>query len=158
MALENGVGVLIAPNFCIGAVLMTKFAAEAAVYLPDVEIVEYHHDQKADAPSGTAIYTAEYINSKTGKTNPPALKSKEMLSDNSKGACIGNIRIHAVRLPGFVASQEVILGGMGHTLKIRHDTTSRASFMPGILHAIKNIIGKSGLFYGLETLLFQENG
>ena len=156
MALKNNAGVLIAPNFCIGAVLMMKLAAEAAKYLPNVEIIEYHHDQKADAPSGTAITTAEYINKAVTATNAPAISSKEILNENSQGARVGNIRIHAVRLPGFVASQEVILGEKGQTLKIRHDTINRDAFMPGILCSSKKIIGKKGLFYGLESLLFQE--
>ena len=156
LALKNGVGILLAPNFCIGAVLMMKFAAEAAKYLPNVEIIEYHHDQKADAPSGTATYTADYINKAVTETKAPTVTSKEMLNENSQGARIGNIRIHAVRLPGFVASQEVILGGKGNTLKIRHDTVNREAFTPGILHSSKKIIGKKGLFYGLESLLFQD--
>ncbi len=154
LALKKGVAVLIAPNFCIGAVLMMKFAAEAAKYMPNVEIIEYHHDQKADAPSGTAITTAEYIINHAGETNPPFVVSKEVLSGNSQGANMGNIRIHAVRLPGYVASQEVIFGDKGHTLKIRHDTINRESFMPGILQAAKKIGDKSGMFYGLETLIF----
>lgn len=135
---------------------MMKFAAEAARYLPNVEIIEYHHDNKADAPSGTAITTGEYINRKNGKTNPPSMKSKELLKDNSQGALLGNIRIHAVRLPGFVASQEVIFGEKGQTLKIRHDTINREAFMPGIIYSAKSIIGRKGLFYGLETLMFNE--
>jgi 4-hydroxy-tetrahydrodipicolinate reductase len=156
IALKNGIGLLIAPNFCIGAVVMMKLAAEAAKYLPNVEIIEYHHDHKADAPSGTAITTAEYINDANANgINPPAVQSSELLNDNSQGAKIGNIRIHAVRLPGFVASQEVILGGEGQTLTIRHDTINRESFIPGIVYAVKNIIGKKGLIYGLEKLLFQ---
>lgn len=156
IAQKNGCGILIAPNFCIGAVVMMKLAAEAARYLPNVEIIEYHHDHKADAPSGTAITTAEYINdANVSGINPPAVQSSELLKDNSQGARIGNIRIHAVRLPGFVASQEVILGGEGQTLTIRHDTINRESFIPGIVYAVKNIVGKKGLFYGLDKLLFQ---
>jgi 4-hydroxy-tetrahydrodipicolinate reductase len=145
--------VLVAPNFSIGAILMMKFAAEAAKYMPHVEIVEYHHDQKADAPSGTAIHTAEYIASLAGTTKASAVESKELLEVPSRGAAIGNIRIHAVRLPGYVASQEVILGDNGQTLKIRHDTINRESFLPGILLAIKEISKYEGLIYGLENLL-----
>ncbi len=156
IALKNDSGILIAPNFCIGAVVMMKLAAEAAKYLPNVEIIEYHHDHKADAPSGTAITTAEYINNaNVNKINAPAVQSYELLNDNSQGAKIGNIRVHAVRLPGFVASQEVILGGEGQTLTIRHDTINRESFIPGILYAVRNITGNKGLIYGLEKLLFQ---
>lgn len=153
LAVENQVGILIAPNFCIGAVLMMKFAAEAAKYMPNIEIIEYHHDQKADSPSGTAIITAEKINEHVDHTNPPSVIGKEILSENSQGAKVKNIRIHAVRLPGFVASQEVILGDMGQTLKIRHDTINREAFLPGILQATRKIIGKTGMFYGLETLI-----
>lgn len=157
IALKNDIGILVAPNFCIGAVVMMKLAAEAAKYLPNVEIIEYHHDHKADAPSGTAITTAEYINTVNAhQINLPAVQSRELLNENSQGAKIGNIRIHAVRLPGFVASQEVILGGEGQTLTIRHDTINRESFIPGIVFAVKNIIGKKGLIYGLEKLLFQD--
>jgi 4-hydroxy-tetrahydrodipicolinate reductase len=153
IAKENGVGVLIAPNFAIGAILMMKFAAEAAKYMPHVEIIEYHHDQKADAPSGTAIKTAEYIISKTGILRKPAVESEEMYESASQGARAGNIRIHAVRLPGFVASQEVIFGETGQTLKIRHDSINRSSFIPGIILGIQKISNYTGLVYGLENLL-----
>ena len=153
LARKNNLGVLIAPNFSIGAILMMKFAAEAAKYIPNVEIIEYHHDRKADAPSGTAIHTAEYINSIAGITKKPLVESNEVLESASLGARIENIRIHAVRLPGFVASQEVILSENGQTLKIRHDTTNRESFIPGILLGIKKISNFVGLIYGLENIL-----
>lgn len=153
LAKDRGLGVLIAPNFCIGAVLMMKFAAEAAKYLPYVEIVEYHHNQKADSPSGTAVKTAELINSAVGKTRPPLIESREELGLSSLGAKIGNIRVHSVRLPGFLASQEVILGENGETLKIRHDTINRESFIPGVLLGIKNIMNYKGLLDGLEQIL-----
>jgi 4-hydroxy-tetrahydrodipicolinate reductase len=146
-------GVLIAPNFGIGAVLMMQFAAQAAKYMPNVEIVEYHHDQKADAPSGTAIKTAQLINEAVGQTNPPAVVSEEFLPTRSQGAKLGNIRIHAVRLPGFVATQEVMLGALGQRLILRHETINRESFMPGVMLGCKKIIGKTGLIYGLEKLL-----
>lgn len=145
--------VLIAPNFAIGAVLMMQFAAQAAKYMPDVEIVEYHHDHKADAPSGTAIKTAQLINETVGQTNPPAVKSEEELEAPSQGAQIGNIRIHAVRLPGFVATQEVMLGALGQRLILRHETINRESFMPGVMLACKKITAHTGLIYGLEKLL-----
>jgi len=154
LAAKNGTGLLIAPNFCIGAVLMMKMAAEAARYLPNVEIVEYHHDHKADAPSGTAIATAEFINRMVTGIRSPAVESRELLDGHSRGARNGAIPIHAVRLPGFVASQEVIFGGEGHTLRIRHDTTDRRAYMPGVLHSVRNLPGKTGLYYGLESLLF----
>ncbi|GBR77647.1 4-hydroxy-tetrahydrodipicolinate reductase [Candidatus Termititenax dinenymphae] len=146
-------GVLIAPNFGIGAVLMMQFAAQAAKYMPHVEIVEYHHDHKADAPSGTAIKTAQLINEAVGQTNPPAVESKEFLAERSQGAKLGNVRIHAVRLPGFVATQEVMLGALGQRLVLRHETINRESFMPGVILACKKILDKQGLIYGLEKLL-----
>lgn len=150
---KHNTAALIAPNFGIGAVLMMQFAAQAAKYMPQVEIIEYHHDQKADAPSGTAIKTAQLINEAVGATQPPKVESEEMLGLRSQGAKVGNIRIHAVRLPGFVASQEVILGGQGQRLLLRHETINRESFMPGVVLACKKILGKKGLVYGLEKLL-----
>jgi 4-hydroxy-tetrahydrodipicolinate reductase len=150
---ECNTGVLIAPNFGIGAVLMMQFAAQAAKYMPHVEIIEYHHDQKADAPSGTAIKTAQLINEAVGTTQPPKVESEEMLDLRSQGAKVGNIRIHAVRLPGFVATQEVILGGQGQRLCLRHETINRESFMPGVVLACKKMKNKKGLVYGLEKLL-----
>ena len=146
-------GVLIAPNFAIGAVLLMQFAAQAVRYMPSVEIIEYHHDHKADVPSGTAIKTAQLINETVGETMPPAVESKEFLPERSQGARLGNIRIHAVRLPGFVATQEVMLGAQGQRLILRHETINRESFMPGVLLACKKITGQVGLIYGLEKLL-----
>jgi 4-hydroxy-tetrahydrodipicolinate reductase len=154
MAKLNGVGILIAPNFSIAAILMMKFAVEAAKYMPHVEIVEYHHDQKADTPSGTAIKTAENINIIAGKIQKSAVASKELSELKSLGTKIGNIRIHSVRLPGFIASQEVIFGENGQSLKIRHDTINRSSFIPGIILGIKEISKYTGLIYGLENLLW----
>lgn len=145
--------VLIAPSFSIAAILMMKFAAEAARYFPNLEIVEYHHDTKVDAPSGTALRTAEFINERCGVTEPPHVESEGPHADVSRGARIGNIRIHAVRLPGFVASQEVLLGGPGETLRIRHDPIDRQSYVPGVLHALRTISRHRGLVYGLENLL-----
>ncbi|MBU0581056.1 MAG: 4-hydroxy-tetrahydrodipicolinate reductase [Candidatus Margulisbacteria bacterium] len=151
-AKDKKLGGLIAPNFGIGAVLMMKYAADAAKYLPNVEIVEYHHDNKADAPSGTAIKTAEQILEANLNIQGPNKKSKEELR-GALGAEMGNIRLHAVRLPGFVASQEVILGGVGQTLKIRHDTINRESFMPGVVMACKKVVGLKEMVYGLEKIL-----
>jgi 4-hydroxy-tetrahydrodipicolinate reductase len=119
---------LIAPNFAIGAVLMMRFAAEAARHMPKAEIVELHHDRKLDAPSGTAARTARLMG--------------------------GEVPIHSVRLPGLVAHQEVILGGLGETLTIRHDSLSRESFMPGVVRAVREVGGRPGLTVGLEALLF----
>jgi 4-hydroxy-tetrahydrodipicolinate reductase len=124
---KNEVNCVVAPNFAIGAVLMMKFATEAAKYLPQAEIIELHHDKKLDAPSGTALKTAEMMGKK--------------------------IPIHSVRLPGLVAHQEVIFGGVGQTLTIRHDTINRESFMPGVLLAIHKVKKLKGLVYGLEQLL-----
>ncbi|MBI4744426.1 MAG: 4-hydroxy-tetrahydrodipicolinate reductase [Actinobacteria bacterium] len=139
--------VFIAPNFAIGAVLMMRLSGIAAKYFPNVEIIELHHDQKADAPSGTAIKTAEMIEAAPAKTN-----EKETIK-GSRGGEYKNIHIHSVRLPGLVAHQEVIFGGQGQTLKIRHDSIDRTSFMPGVIMAIKAVKDRPGLTYGLECLL-----
>lgn len=152
LALENEVGVAVIPNFAIGAVLMMKLAQEAAQYFPDVEIIEMHNDQKIDAPSGTAIKTAEMINSH--RVRNPVRNSREYERiAGSRGGEINGIRIHSVRLPGFVAHQEVIFGGVGQSLTIRHDSFDRVGFMPGVLMTVKKIIGIKGLVYGLENLL-----
>ena len=129
---KNGVNILVAPNFAVGAVLMMKYAADAAKYLSKAEIIELHHDQKLDAPSGTALKTAEMI---------------------KRSSNIKDIPIHSVRLPGFVADQEVIFGGLGQTLSIKHRTIGRESFMPGVVLAAKKIKSLKGLTYGLENIL-----
>ena len=121
--------------------------------MPYVEIVEYHHNQKADAPSGTAIHTAELINSSVSCLKGPVIESKDLFATSSQGVRVGAVKIHSVRLPGFVASQEVILGDSGQTLKIRHDTISRESFIPGVLLAIRGISKCSGLVDGLDKML-----
>jgi 4-hydroxy-tetrahydrodipicolinate reductase len=151
-ALKLGLGGLIAPNFAIGAVLMMRFAAEAARYLPHVEIIELHHDGKAEAPSGTAIKTAELIAEVRPKAPPPQVESKE-LQPGARGARGYPVPIHSVRLPGHVAHQEVILGGLGESLRIRHDSISRECFMPGVLLAVKKAPTLKELYYGLEHLL-----
>lgn len=132
---KNKVNCLVAPNFAIGAILMMKFAKEAIHYMPQVEIIELHHDKKLDAPSGTAKKTAE------------------MIENERKGVKTKKIPIHSVRLQGLVAHQEVIFGGLGQTLKIRHDSISRESFMPGVVMAIRKVKKIKGLVYGLENLL-----
>ncbi len=142
--------VFIAPNFAIGAVLMTHFAAAASKYLPNVEIVELHHDGKADAPSGTALKTAEEI-AKAREEIPPVTMGETV--PGARGAEVDGMRVHSIRLPGLVAHQEVILAGPGQTLSIRHDAYDRTSFMPGVLLAIKNVAARPGLTVGLETLL-----
>lgn len=153
VAKVNNKAALIIPNFAIGAILMMKYASEAARYLPRVEIIEYHHDKKADAPSGTALKTAQLIQETAGEINTVQLEEEELVS-GARGGVYQNIPIHSVRLPGYIASQEVILGGVGQTLKFRHDTISRESFMPGVLLCCEKAASYAGqLVYGLETLL-----
>jgi 4-hydroxy-tetrahydrodipicolinate reductase len=149
---EVKLGGVIAPNFAIGAVLMMKFAAEAARHLPHVEIIELHHDQKADAPSGTAVKTAELIAGARPKPPPPKVQEKE-LAPGARGAGSYPVRIHSVRLPGLVAHQEVLFGGLGQTLSIRHDSIHREGFMPGVVLAVKKVMTLDRLVYGLEHLL-----
>lgn len=150
----NQRGCLIAPNFAIGAVLLMRFAADAARYFPDVEIIEMHHERKKDAPSGTAIRTAELIAAaREGKPLPPPADAFESVAGARGGRAAGAIPVHSLRLPGFVASQEVIFGGAGQRLSLRHDSIDRASFMPGILLAIRRASVLQGLVIGLENLL-----
>lgn len=149
---ENKTSAFIAPNFAIGAVLMMKASQEIAKYLPNVEIIELHHDQKLDAPSGTALRTAELI----GEVRNAMQQGHPNEVEKIKGARGGNIegiRIHSVRLPGYVAHQEVIFGGLGQTLTIRHDSIDRESFMPGVILACKKVVGLNGLVCGLENIL-----
>jgi len=143
--------VFVAPNFAIGAVLMMRFSAAASRWLPSVEIIELHHAGKAEAPSGTAIKTAEEI-AKARPEGGEAPPSKEIAA-GARGADVAGIHVHSVRLPGLVAHQEVILAGPGQSLTIRHDSYDRASFMPGVLLAVKAITRHPGLTYGLENLL-----
>jgi 4-hydroxy-tetrahydrodipicolinate reductase len=145
------VGVLVAPNFGIAAVLMMRFAATAAPYFDSVEIIELHHPNKIDAPSGTARRTAELIAAARGDKRSPDATTQEL--DGARGALVDNVRIHAVRLAGLVAHQEVLLGGDGETLTIRHDSLSRESFMPGVLLAIRNVASHPGLTVGIDALL-----
>lgn len=152
MAKSKGLGALVIPNFAIGAVLLMTFAAQAAKHMPKVELIEYHHDKKADAPSGTAIKTAEMIHASNAHVNAAKLDEVEHI-DGVRGGRKHNIPIHSIRLPGYVASQEVILGGVGQTLTIRHDTISRDSFMPGVILCVRKINQISGLVYGLENVL-----
>lgn len=150
---QKKIGGLVAPNFAIGAVLMMKFAREASKYLDHAEIIEYHHNQKADAPSGTSIKTAQLMaesQEKFGKTNAP---EKELIASARGANGPSDIRIHSVRLPGFVAHQEVIFGGQGQVLTFRHDSIDRTSFMPGVALSCKKVMELNGLTYGLEHLL-----
>lgn len=152
VAKENSVSVIVCPNFAIGAILMMRFAQEASKYMSRVEIIEYHHDKKADAPSGTAIKTAEMIHETNPHINKRTLEEKEII-EGARGGAKHGIPIHAVRVPGFVANQEVIFGGLGQTLTIKHDTISRESFMPGVVLALRKAVNRNGLTYGLENLL-----
>jgi len=152
-------GALIAPNFAIGAILMMRFAQEAARYLPDAEIIEMHHERKLDAPSGTAAKTAEMIAAGRRQATPTALPPDafEKMPGARGAKAAGDVPVHSVRLPGFVASQMVIFGGLGQTLTLRHDSLDRKSFMPGVLLAVRHapaLAANGGeLVYGLENLL-----
>lgn len=142
---------LVAPNFAIGAVLMMRLAAEVARHLPDVEIIESHHAGKVDAPSGTALRTARLIaEARAGGTAPGAASGA---SAPARGQLVDGIRVHSVRLPGLVAHQEVVFGGPGQTLTVRHDAVDRTSFMPGVLLAVKAVPQRPGMTVGLESLL-----
>jgi 4-hydroxy-tetrahydrodipicolinate reductase len=145
------VGVLIAPNFGIGAVLMMKFAATAAPYFDSVEIVELHHPRKIDAPSGTARRTAELVANARSRRPSPDATEQEL--DGARGSDVSGVRVHAVRLEGLLAHQEVLLGGHGETLTIRHDSLSRESFMPGVLLGVRWIRDHPGLTVGIEAAL-----
>ncbi len=152
-AKEHNWAALIAPNFAIGAVLMMKFAVEAAKHFPNIEIIEYHHEQKKDSPSGTAIKTAEMISENLTTVKAASDDQFERLA-GARGANLGSINIHSVRLPGYVAHQEVICGLPGQNLTIRHDSTHRESFMPGVVLAVRKIGELQGITYGLEHILF----
>lgn len=149
---EKGLGALIIPNFAIGAVLMMTFAAKAAKYLPHVEIIESHHDNKLDAPSGTSLKTAEMIAAarKEIKQGHPA---EHEIWEGARGAYYDGFRIHSVRLPGLVAHQEVLFGGEGQLLTIRHDSLHRESFMPGVELSVRKVMNMERLEYGLEKIL-----
>ena len=151
---KAGVGGLIAPNFALGAVLMMRFAAEAARFFPNVEVIELHHDQKVDAPSGTAKTTVEMILEQRDDFQQGPLNETENISGVRGGKLAGGVRIHSIRLPGLVAHQEVLFGGLGQTLSIRHDTISRESFIPGVILAARKVKGLKKIIYGLDKLLF----
>lgn len=149
---KKGVGALWATNFALGAILMMKFAGEAARYFQNVEIIEYHHDKKLDAPSGTSLTTAGIIKEirKSIKQGNP--EEKELLK-GARGADFDGFRIHSVRLPGFIAHQEVIFGDSGQVLTIRHDSMNRESFMPGVILACKRIVQEKTFIEGLDKIL-----
>ena len=150
---EKNIGCLIAPNFAVGAVLLMMFAQKASKYFNNAEIIELHHNKKKDAPSGTAIKTAELMTQERSEFNQDNCAEVETL----KGArgCItnSNIHIHSVRLPGYVASQEVICGSVGQVLTIRHDSFDRISFMPGVILGIRHVMANNSFVYGLDNIL-----
>lgn len=145
-------GAFIAPNFAIGAILMMRFAQETAKYFPNVEIIELHHDQKLDAPSGTALKTAEWI-SEVRKPMVQGHPNEYEKVQGARGGDVDGIHIHSVRLPGLVAHQEVIFGGLGQTLIVRHDAYTRETYMPGVMLAIRKALGLTSLVIGLENFL-----
>jgi 4-hydroxy-tetrahydrodipicolinate reductase len=154
LAHKPGVGVLVAPNFGIGAVLMMQFAARAARHFESVEVIELHHPRKLDAPSGTATHTAQLIaraRAEAGMGPVPDATKDEV--DGARGADIDGVRVHSVRSAGLVAHQEVLFGTTGETLTIRHDSLDRASFMPGVLLGIRAVRNRPGLTVGLDPLL-----
>ncbi|WP_328395745.1 4-hydroxy-tetrahydrodipicolinate reductase [Streptomyces sp. NBC_00390] len=149
-----GTGVLIAPNFSIGAVLTMKFAQQAARYFESVEVVELHHPNKADAPSGTATRTAQLIAAARAEAGcAPQPDATVSALDGARGADVDGVPVHAVRLRGLLAHQEVLLGGEGETLTIRHDSLHHSSFMPGILLGVRRVVSTPGLTFGLENFL-----
>ncbi|MBO0870050.1 MAG: 4-hydroxy-tetrahydrodipicolinate reductase, partial [Micromonosporaceae bacterium] len=154
LAHKPEVGVVIVPNFAVGAVLMMEFAARAARFFESVEIVEQHHPQKVDAPSGTSVKTAEAIARGRAEANKgPMPDSTKDETPGARGAQVHGVRIHSVRAAGLVAHQEVLFGATGETLTIRHDSYDRVSFMPGVLLAIRSVVRRPGLTVGLGDLL-----
>ena len=150
---EKNLACFIAPNFTTGAVLMMMFSKMAAKYFNNAEIIEFHHNQKKDAPSGTAIRTAKMMAESNENFTTGNCPETEIIEGSRGGTSYGNIHIHSVRMPGYIASQEVILGGSGQLLKIRHDTMNRESFMPGVLLAIRYVYKNGGFVYGLDNIL-----
>ena len=152
LAQRNQIGCIVAPNFAIGAVLMMKFASLAAAYFPDVEIIEMHHDQKLDAPSGTAYKTAQMIAEVRPKHKQGHPEEQETI-EGARGASYDGIPIHSVRLPGLVAHQQVLFGGEGQLFTLRHDSFNRQSFMSGVTFSINQVMELNELVYGLENIL-----
>ncbi|MFT4126127.1 MAG: 4-hydroxy-tetrahydrodipicolinate reductase [Gordonia sp. (in: high G+C Gram-positive bacteria)] len=154
LAAKPEVGVLIAPNFAIGAVLSMRFAVQAARFYDSVEVIELHHPAKADAPSGTAYRTASLIaaaRAEAGVGASPDATTEEL--DGARGAVVDDVHVHSVRLAGLVAHQEVLLGTQGETLTIRHDSLDRTSFVPGVLLGVRSVGGRPGLTVGLDELM-----
>jgi 4-hydroxy-tetrahydrodipicolinate reductase len=146
-------GALIIPNFAIGMVLLQQAAIQAAKYFDNVEIIELHHNQKADAPSGTAIKTAQMLSEIGKQYNPPLVKETEQIVGARGALTDDNIRIHSIRLPGLIAHQEVIFGSTGQVYTLRHDTSDRTCYMPGVLLSIRKVTELKSLVYGLENIL-----
>ncbi|OGO07865.1 MAG: 4-hydroxy-tetrahydrodipicolinate reductase, partial [Chloroflexi bacterium RBG_13_57_8] len=154
LAEANEIGIVAAPNFALGAVLMMHLARIAGKFMDHAEIIELHHDKKLDAPSGTASLTAKAMAEARGKPFlQPAVQDMNFAPPASRGLGTEGIRIHSVRLPGLMAHQEVILGAAGQTLSIRHDTINRECYMPGVMLAIKAVVKQKGFIYGLDKLL-----
>lgn len=154
VAANPSVGILVAPNFAIGAVLMMEFVTKAAKYFESAEIIELHHPNKVDAPSGTASRTAELMSKARKDAGLAAMPDATSTSiAGARGATVGDIPVHSVRLRGLIAHQEVLLGGLGETLTIRHDSLDRAGFMPGVLLGVRSVISKPGLTFGLEKFM-----
>lgn len=154
IAANPSVGILIAPNFAIGAVLMMEFATKAAKYFESAEIIELHHPNKVDAPSGTAARTAELMFNARKEAGLGAMPDATTTSlDGARGATVGDIPVHSVRLRGLIAHQEVLFGGLGETLTIRHDSLDRAGFMPGVLLGVRKVVANPGLTFGLEKFM-----
>ena len=154
LAQNPSVGVLIAPNFAIGAVLMMEFAEKAARYFESAEIIELHHPAKVDAPSGTAARTAELMSAARKEAGLGAMPDATTTAlDGARGALVGGIPVHSVRARGLVAHQEVLFGGLGETLTIRHDSIDRAGFMPGVILGIRKIVNTPGLTHGLDKFI-----
>ncbi len=154
LAGKGGVACLHAPNFAVGAVLMMRFAQEAARHFPWAEVVERHHEGKRDAPSGTARATAERI--AAARPDAPKPEGEQETVPGARGGRVGEVPVHSLRLPGSLAHQEVLFGGPGETLVIRHDTSDRSVFVPGVLLAARRIAGHTGLLDGLESLLWPD--
>jgi 4-hydroxy-tetrahydrodipicolinate reductase len=149
-----GVGVVVAPNFAVGAVLLMRFARLAAPHFESVEIIELHHPDKVDAPSGTAVHTARTVAASRRAAGRPASPDATTTSlDGARGATVDGVTVHSVRLRGLVAHQEVLLGNPGEVLTVRHDSMDRQSFMPGVLRAVREVPTRPGLTVGLEPLL-----
>jgi 4-hydroxy-tetrahydrodipicolinate reductase len=154
LAQNPSVGVLIAPNFAIGAVLMMEFAEKAARYFESAEIIELHHPAKVDAPSGTAARTAELMSAARNAAGLGAMPDSTTTAlDGARGALVGGIPVHSVRARGLVAHQEVLFGGLGETLTIRHDSIDRAGFMPGVILGVRKIVNTPGLTHGLDKFM-----